>query len=156
MRERTKIVWAFRLLTDIDWEQVMTLELEVERLKIMIRNCRRALGLTTRSKPNPGTSKARIAAMDKRSRELAARHRDYIPRLEVCPYCEQPIPVNSHRLDHIYPVKLGGLSIPENLVWICEPCNSAKSDRGLSDFLISRGYSIQRVVERLRTLGKHV
>lgn len=154
--DRRKLVWAFRFLADTDWQRAVNLEIEIEGLKILIRNCRRALGLTTKSKPSPGTLRARVAAIDKRSRELAARHRDYLPRLDNCPYCQQVIADGGHRLDHIYPVKLGGLSIPENLVWVCDPCNSAKRDRGLSDFLISQGYPLEPVLERLRALGKHV
>ena len=156
LNQRKRLVWAFLLLSEADWPKAFELEIEIERSKLMICRCRGVLGLTTRSKPSPNTARARIAAMDKRSRELAARHRDYLPRLNVCPYCGGAITEGGHRLDHIYPVKLGGLSIPGNLIWVCEPCNAAKSDRGLNDFLLSRGYAIQPVVERLRALGKHV
>ncbi len=156
LEERRKLVWAFRFLADTDWQRAESLEIEIEGSKIMIRACRRALGLTTKSKPAPGTLRARVAALDKRSRDLAARHRDYLPRLSACPYCKCVIAEGSHRLDHIYPVKLGGLSIPENLVWVCEPCNAAKRDRGLSDFLISQGHPVEPVLQRLRALGKHV
>lgn len=153
---RKSLAWAFYFLSKTDWPRAFELEVEIERSKLMIRLCRSALGLTTRSKPSPNTVRARIAAIDKKSRDLAARHRDYIPKLNDCPYCSGPIAPGAHRLDHIYAVKLGGLSIPENLIWVCDPCNSAKSDRGLSDFLLSRGYAIQPVLERLRALGKHV
>jgi hypothetical protein len=45
----------------------------------------------------------------------------------TCRYCGASAPDVQLRIDHVLPEALGGLSVPENLVTSCEPCNSGKS-----------------------------
>ena len=40
-----------------------------------------------------------------------------------------PVPLTKIPLDHIWPRSLGGVSTPENLLPICEDCNTLKGDR---------------------------
>ncbi len=78
----------------------------------------------------------------------------------ACPYCNQPfdgdvLESNVH-LDHIYPVSKGGHSVRENLVFICEKCNSQKSDTTLVKFCADRSLDLRNVIKVLLRLGKDV
>lgn len=88
-----------------------------------------------------------------RERDLAAKLRLTFTPTDDCPYCGGPLG-NDPRLDHIYPVAKGGLSVSTNLVFVCLQCNQQKSDMTLAAFL--RGYNLDRatVEERLANLGK--
>jgi len=156
LENRKQLGWAFAVHADRNWTTIWSLEVAIECSKLTIRKCRTALGLSTRSKPSGSIVRARVAAMDKRSRDLAARHRDYLPKPDRCPYCQAEVDQGDYHLDHIYPVKMGGLSIPENLVWVCRDCNSKKSDRGLLDYLLSRNFEVGPIITRLRSAGKHI
>jgi hypothetical protein len=88
-----------------------------------------------------------------RERDLAAKLRLTCTPTGDCPYCGGALG-NGARLDHIYPVAKGGLSVPTNLVFVCLRCNQQKSDMTLAAFL--RAYNLDRaaVEERLAHLGK--
>ncbi len=98
---------------------------------------------------------AKAAAVDQRTRSLAGQKKNYVEKTMVCPYCNLPLLENAH-LDHIQPVKRGGLSIKENLVWCCSKCNLAKSDKGLIEFLSTANLDIERVCQTLIRIGKKV
>lgn len=98
---------------------------------------------------------AKAAAHDRRSRSLVRTIASMIHATPWCPYCGAAT-MEDAVIDHIYPVSLGGLSIPENLVVCCAQCNGRKSDRPLLVFLEASGFSVDDVVRRLRALGKHI
>jgi 5-methylcytosine-specific restriction endonuclease McrA len=101
--------------------------------------------------------KARLAAADNRTRGLAKKIKDdlrkQLSHLAECPYCGNHIG-DSPEADHIYPVASGGLSTPENLVYVCKSCNSKKSSLTLSMFVRKMGFDRNLIESRLDRLGK--
>jgi hypothetical protein len=87
------------------------------------------------------------------SRALAQRLRLQCQPTDDCPYCGDAIG-SEPRLDHIYPVSKGGLSVRTNLVFVCLDCNQRKTDMTLAAFL--RAFSLDRgaIEARLTVLGK--
>lgn len=100
-------------------------------------------------------SRARLAALDERSRELARRLRSSLRRWKKCPYCGGELGSDPHA-DHIYPVSKGGLSTRENMVLICERCNLRKGRLTLLSFLDRYHLDAERVVRVLREMGKDI
>lgn len=49
-----------------------------------------------------------------------------------CQYCSKKLGPNSMTIDHIHPQSLGGKSSYTNCVIACEPCNSKKGNKTLS------------------------
>ena len=98
---------------------------------------------------------AKASAKDRTSRRRADAQKARIERTDTCPYCGNPLG-ESPQLDHIVPVSSGGLAIAENLVYCCVPCNLAKQDRGLLEFLFGRGLDVRVVYDRLRKMGKRI
>jgi 5-methylcytosine-specific restriction endonuclease McrA len=70
-----------------------------------------------------------------------------------CPYCSGDIGPD-WQADHIYPVKLGGLSTIENMVAVCFQCNSRKSDKTLREFSDMQQFDYDQIVGRLRAIGR--
>jgi 5-methylcytosine-specific restriction endonuclease McrA len=101
---------------------------------------------------------------EKSPREIArARAKGTASTLERngnCPYCGVQLDERSH-LDHIIPVQRGGPSEPWNMVFVCIPCNRAKRDHSLWEFL-DTDYARQKslrtaeIMRRLKELGKYV
>lgn len=52
-----------------------------------------------------------------------------------CFYCHKPLIRDSSTLDHMYPVNLGGPTIPNNLTFSCSDCNSTKANLTADEFL---------------------
>ncbi len=102
--------------------------------------------------------RAIAAAVNGKSREradtLKVTMRAQFEISSDCPYCASPIS-DAVELDHIIPVKRGGLSTSENLVFVCRSCNQAKGDQTLAMFLKTRGVERDRVEAALDKLGKH-
>ncbi|NVN92529.1 MAG: HNH endonuclease [Desulfuromonadales bacterium] len=99
--------------------------------------------------------KAKIARLDEKSRSLATNLKKGIKPSALCPYCGGPIGETPH-LDHIYPIRMGGLSVLENLVFVCRECNLTKGDMGVVQFVTSKSYDLATVAERLHKLGKTI
>lgn len=97
---------------------------------------------------------ARLAAADRLSRELAQKVRNRIAKGIDCPYCGQPL--KDPECDHIIPISKGGLSTMGNMVFVCRPCNQAKSDKSLRQFSKSLGYDYLEIVQRLERSGKDI
>lgn len=70
----------------------------------------------------------------------------------VCTYCGAPISYGSCHMDHIVPRKgVGSTNTRSNLVAICEPCNTSKSNRIFSEWASSgerSGVSVEDAIER--------
>lgn len=82
-------------------------------------------------------------------------------RNSECPYCCAALEDGNDHLDHIRPVNRGGPTIDWNMVFVCVPCNRAKRDLSLSEFIETdyarrKGLQIGEVLARLDTLGKYV
>jgi len=101
--------------------------------------------------------KAHSYAYQEKTRELAEEVKREIKsqlrKFKVCPYCEGDLGDVPHA-DHIYPVSKGGLSTKENMVYICQSCNSSKSDKTLNVFIKSKGFDRDKVEGNLDLLGK--
>lgn len=91
---------------------------------------------------------ARLAAADDASRDLARSVRVRISKCAQCPYCQGPMSVDAE-CDHIVPVVKGGLSTATNMVYVCRPCNQAKSHMTLFQFCRLQGFDFMQVVSRL-------
>lgn len=78
-----------------------------------------------RVQPSPGlgTPSWRIAK--------AKRYAIYARDRHACVYCGSG---NMLSLDHVVPRSKGGEDTPENLVTACQPCNSSKRDRDLTEW----------------------
>ncbi len=70
-----------------------------------------------------------------------------------CPYCDGVLGEQPHA-DHIFPVSRGGLSTPDNLVLVCDICNSKKTNKTLREFIISENLDRTRIERVLIMLGK--
>ena len=51
-----------------------------------------------------------------------------------CCYCGEKLTIRSRTLDHMYPRRWGGVSIPENLLPSCKKCNQDKKDMTYRQF----------------------
>ena len=110
-----------------------------------------------RAKDETAKHKAHSYAYQEKTRELAEEVKREIKsqlnKFKVCPYCEGDLGEVPHA-DHIYPVSKGGLSTKENMVYICQSCNSSKSDKTLNVFIKSKGLDRDKVEGNLELLGK--
>lgn len=101
--------------------------------------------------------KAMAAAHAGKTRQLAQTIRRKIETqrrlLPVCPYCGQDLGETPHA-DHIYPVAHGGLSTEDNMVFICERCNTKKGQMTLREFAREHRLSMQSIEGRLESLRK--
>ena len=110
-----------------------------------------------RAKDETAKHKAHSYAYQEKTRELAEEVKREIKsqlnKFKVCPYCEGDLGDVPHA-DHIYPVSKGGLSTKENMVYICQSCNSSKSDKTLNVFIKSKGLDRDKVEGNLELLEK--
>jgi len=103
------------------------------------------------------TERAVIAAYHGKSRELAGQVKSEIRKQTKidshCPYCGNDIGSDPH-CDHIYPVAKGGLSTPQNMVYVCADCNMKKTALTLTQFIKKYGYNRSDIEHRLEILNK--
>jgi 5-methylcytosine-specific restriction endonuclease McrA len=97
--------------------------------------------------------KARIAALMDRARGGAAAIRENLPRDHPYPYCGGPLGDAPHA-NHIHPISKGGLSIRQNMVYICASCNNRKGNQTLTAFVAKEEKDLAVILQRLRQLGK--
>jgi len=104
------------------------------------------------------TLKAKAAAADKKSRQLAISVKrkisNQIKILNVCPYCGDMLNIDTAHADHIYPVSKGGQSTRKNMVYVCDRCNLKKKDFTLNKFIQISGYKREDIENRLDLLHK--
>ena len=99
------------------------------------------------------TTKAMARAHTGNTRELASTVKNQLELSPECPYCEDPLG-DDPECDHIHPVSKGGLSIPENMVFVCKSCNRLKGRKKLIAFADETNLDLGEIVERLKALGK--
>jgi 5-methylcytosine-specific restriction endonuclease McrA len=92
-----------------------------------------------------------VASYTDKSRQAAEQVKRQLQIDKNCPYCDKRIGETPHA-DHIYPIARGGLSVDENMIYVCAECNRKKSDMTLREFIkkfdLNRG-AIERKLERL-------
>ena len=93
------------------------------------------------------------AAMGK-TRAVASVRKRKLKKSADCPYCGKPFGADAGVADHIYPVARGGLSVHENMVFVCTPCNQKKSDRTLHEYIYKYQLDMIVIHTRLSKLGK--
>jgi len=54
----------------------------------------------------------------------------------LCYYCVVPVPLRKTHLEHKHPVSRGGSDHEDNLCVSCEPCNLAKGNKTVEEFLV--------------------
>jgi 5-methylcytosine-specific restriction endonuclease McrA len=97
--------------------------------------------------------KAVLAKAKGKSREQADAVKKRLARTDECPYCGCSLGEQPHA-DHIYPQSKGGLSTLKNMVYVCQQCNSLKSDLTLISFIEIFKLDRTRIEVTLRSLGK--
>ncbi|MBL9159326.1 MAG: HNH endonuclease [Verrucomicrobiales bacterium] len=100
-------------------------------------------------------ARARFAKANIQSRQAGRSVAASLRKSEICPYCENPLTENVHA-DHIIPIHLGGLSVNQNMVYVCEKCNLDKGSMTLLEFCETREIDFLKVARRLRALGKRI
>ncbi|WP_369523002.1 MULTISPECIES: HNH endonuclease [Brucella] len=71
-----------------------------------------------------------------------------------CPYCGKLFGPGADVPDHIYPVARGGLSVAENMAYICARFNQKKSNRTLNEYIYEYRLDMKDIHIRLRKRGK--
>ena len=106
------------------------------------------------------TTREKARAYDKKQREQVAVIR---PKLRVelesdpfCPYCGRGLKHQDAHADHIHPVAFGGMSILQNLVFVCADCNMKKGVMTLRQFIRTFSLDEKAVYARLELRGKMI
>jgi 5-methylcytosine-specific restriction endonuclease McrA len=97
------------------------------------------------SKANP--EKERLRLQNKRHRMVGTLSRGLASKLLAlqrfsCAACRVDISKMAYEMDHIEPLKLGGLNVDSNIQLLCASCNSRKSAKEPHAFMQERGYLI--------------
>ncbi len=101
--------------------------------------------------------KAYAAAYFNESRKLAESVKNEMRGQEKivngCPYCGSQLDETPHA-DHVYPITKGGLSVKENMVYVCSKCNLRKGGMTLREFITKTDLDRAFIEENLEKLGK--
>ena len=104
--------------------------------------------------------KAKAAAFDGEKRrgqaEIKLSLKSQLVNYPRCPYCESELIFENCHVDHIYPANRGGLTVPDNMVLICSPCNLSKSADSLRNFAKRNHLNHDKIITRLEVMGKHI
>ncbi|MDA9289152.1 HNH endonuclease [Alphaproteobacteria bacterium] len=104
--------------------------------------------------------KAKAAAFDGEKRrgqgEIKLSLKSQLVNYPRCPYCESELIYENCHVDHIYPANRGGLTISDNMVLICSPCNLSKSADSLRSFAKRNHLNYDKIITRLEVMGKHI
>lgn len=99
--------------------------------------------------------KIRLETNEVEKRKMGAKLKPHIKHHGFCPYCELVFtPKIIIHLDHIHPIKLGGLERVDNLVKVCSTCNLQKSDMTLREFIKKYNLNRDKVENNLTLLNK--
>ena len=63
----------------------------------------------------------------------------YVQANGRCFYCGNDIPLHAGTVDHLVPIRQGGGSTGDNLVFACRPCNQAKGHMNLEEYRAACG-----------------
>lgn len=74
--------------------------------------------------------------------------------INCCPYCEKSFDGDVPHADHIHPVSKGGLSISENMIYICSTCNTKKTNKTLTKFIKDNNLDRDKIDRNLELLKK--
>lgn len=74
----------------------------------------------------------------------------------TCPYCNSENDISSCHADHIWPISRGGMTVPQNMVLICQNCNLTKADNTLRVFARNNDLDYDQICSRLEAMGKDV
>lgn len=127
-------------------------EEDISKLKSKKAKCLDLIDSKIRTRNRENAKRAVLARAEQKSRQLASTIKGNLKINIKCPYCGEQID-NGH-VDHIYPVIKGGLSTPENMVYVCAGCNRKKSDFTLVQFICTFGYDRSFIENNLNELGK--
>ncbi len=67
---------------------------------------------------------------------------------DTCYYCGCELTDKNRTLDHMYPRRWGGISIPENLIPSCKNCNQDKKDMSYNQFMQYKSLKIKKDKEK--------
>lgn len=123
-----------------------------------IYDIQQAIERKQKERDGEDTVKALASAHLNKTRTLAGRIKkglqSQIEILGYCPYCEKTFDDDIPHADHIYPVSMGGLSTPANMVYICSKCNSRKANKTLREFIRESNLDRNRIERNLEFLKK--
>ena len=104
--------------------------------------------------------KAKAAAFDGEKRrgqaEIKSSLKSQLVNYPRCPYCETGLVFDNCHVDHIYPANRGGMTIADNMVLICSPCNLSKGKDSLRNFAKRNHLNHDKIITRLEVMGKHI
>lgn len=161
--EREELLSRLKRIEGIDTQRRILVE-QIERYRLKIASIeqsylaaeeRRQREHKREARTNQRLSavKAKAAALDEASRELASQVKKKLTVQTHCPYCGSKLGVEMHA-DHIYPLSKGGLSVSSNMVFVCIACNMKKRDMTLNAFIKRFNMVRADVEKRLDQLGK--
>lgn len=67
---------------------------------------------------------------------ISAEENRQLFSVKDCLYCGEPMASGDKTLDHIWPVKLGGLHVATNCVVVCRRCNTSKGGKSPDAWLL--------------------
>lgn len=130
---------------------------ELQATEKSIETVKRSIIVVSKRNEKKAKNRAIIASYFGKSREVAQSVRKQIKdQLKVyknCPYCFGELGDRPH-CDHIYPIARGGLSSPENMVYICAKCNQDKKDYTLREFIMRNKLDRDKIEKNLQHLKK--
>ena len=146
--------WSLAYENDFGFRAYPKIALSIlDKVELKIR--KRAHTQNLRSLAARNTQEQRSVAKVER-----ARH-NYTAQTNVyrsCPYCAGALGdfegENCSELDHIHPISKGGLSTPQNLIFICSNCNRKKQAKTLNKFISEHGLDRDKIFTILSRLGK--
>ena len=88
--------------------------------------------------------------------EIILSLKSQLVNYQRCPYCESELIYENCHIDHIYPVNIGELKVPDNIVLICSPYNFSKSADSLRSFAKRNHLNYDKIITRLEVMGKYI
>jgi DNA repair exonuclease SbcCD ATPase subunit len=125
----------------------------IEQCEARIEEARAQLTQLEARQQRREKEKAVVAQAMGKSRERAEAVKKLLTKTELCPYCGCCLGDEPHA-DHIYPQSKGGLSVARNMVYVCQQCNTQKSDLTLFSFIELFSLDRAKIEAVLRGLGK--
>ena len=120
-------------------------EIELAQMKVWRANNKDRIREHSKRWAKANPEKERIRLQNKRHKMVGSLSKGLAKRLLIlqkgqCIACRIDITINAYEMDHIEPLKLGGLNIDSNIQLLCCSCNSKKSAKPPHQFMQERGY----------------